>query len=462
MLSKSFVFTNIFLTTIFIFISSLISLFYWTFFKKDKKLITGISFVLLLITFIISFTTMFFYGSLQMGYSTNILANILNTFIIMIAILSINFIYNFSDSRIKFGEFYFLFFMILAGSILLINTSDFLNIFLAIELISFSLYGIIAFEKKELNIESSIKYFMLGSFVSVFMIAGMALIYIKTNTLNLMELSNKHYYDVFLIIAVLFFMISLLFKISIVPFHSWSIDVYCGSPTYIVLLIVGFVKLSVIYTLVKIFFVFKNKLFIEIFYVLTLLTLILPNISALFTKNIKKILVYSSISHAGYMLLSLMGPDRWQIYYYAIVYSLNAFGAFAVLSIIEKNYENTEYKNLKGLYYSNPYISLSLAIFLFSLAGVPPFAGFFAKFYSFYNAVKGEYIYLVIIAAITSAISLYYYLKILIPIFFEKPDNEKKLIVSNNTLTIIYIIAIVILIFGISSNPIIELFKKIS
>jgi NADH-quinone oxidoreductase subunit N len=256
-------------------------------------------------------------------------------------------------------------------------------------------------------------------------------------------------------------MISFLFKISIVPFHSWSIDVYCASPTYIVLMIIGFVKLSVFVSLAKIFFIFENELLKEIFYIFILLTLILSNIAALFTKNIKKILVYSTISHSGYILLSLMGPERWQVYYYLIVYSINAFGAFSLVGILEKNFNNLEYENFKGLYKKNSKLSLSLSIFLFSLAGVPPLVGFFAKFYSFYNALFGGYYYLVIIAAITSAISLYYYLKILIPIFFERSETYE-LKSSLTSRLIIYFFAILTLILGLFSNPLIEILKKIS
>jgi NADH-quinone oxidoreductase subunit N len=463
MLSESFIFANVFQTSLVLFLSSIISLFYWTFFKKDKKRITEIVSILLLVALIISSATILFYGSTNTGYSTTLLSNILNTFIIAVSFTTLFFIKDFLTEKIKFGEFYFLFFMIIAGSVLLVNTTDLLNMFISIELISLSLYGIISFEKKDLYIESSIKYFLLGSFASVFMILSMAFLYIKTKTLSLNELFYiaKTSNDVLLTYSISFFMISFLFKISIVPFHSWSIDVYCASPTYIVLMIIGFVKLSVFVSLAKIFFIFENELLKEIFYVFIILTLMLSNIAALFTKNIKKILVYSTISHSGYILLSLMGPERWQVYYYLIVYSINAFGAFSLVGILEKNFNNLEYENFKGLYKKNPKLSFSLSIFLFSLAGVPPLVGFFAKFYSFYNALSGGYYYLVIIAAITSAISLYYYLKILIPIFFERSETYE-LKSSLTSRLIIYFFAILTLILGLFSNPLIEILKKIS
>jgi len=260
--------------------------------------------------------------------------------------------------------------------------------------------------------------------------------------------------------GLIFFISGFIFKLALVPAHSWSVDIYCGSPTNVVLFIIGFVKLSVIITAFRIFSSYKTGILSLSMYIFVILTLIIPNISALFTKNIKRILVYSSISHSGFIALSFMGPQNWQTYFYAIIYSISAVGVFSFIMFLEKNYSDIEYQNIKGLYYKKPALSIALSIFLFSFAGVPPFSGFFAKFYAFYNALEGGYKELIIIAVISSAISLYYYLKILIPIFFEKPDNDRKIISYINNSSIIYITATITLFFGILSEPIIELLKK--
>ncbi len=463
MLPKTFIYYNLFATVSFLTFSAIFVLFYWMFSKKNYDKTANIVLVLLSFALALSFSHSMFYGDVSSGYSSTIFNNLLTAFSVSLALISVISSKDMMREKIKYGEYYFLLFTSLIGSVLLINTQNLLNIFISIELISMSLYGIIGLTKRNENIESSLKYFILGSFASVFMIIGLFFIYIQTESVNLSAITKFYHLNPnsdLINISLMFFLAGVLFKLAIVPAHSWSLDVYCGAETNVVILMVGFVKLSVITAVYKIFSSYSSFAISKAFYVFIIMTAVIPNLSALFTQNIKKIMIYSSISHAGYITLSFMGPEKWQAYFYALVYSISAVGIFSAVSFLEKNYKNIEYSNIKGLYHKNPGVALSLSVFLFSFAGVPPLSGFFAKFYSFYNAAIGGYKDLVLISALASAISLYYYLKILIPIFFSKPEEETTLEFSRNNIAIIYFTAIITVLMGIFSNPIIELIKK--
>ncbi len=441
--------------------SAVFILFYWLK-NKSKQKITETAIFLISFSLIVSLSHLMFHGK-AVDFSTNLLNNYLSSFTFFLALISIISSKDLLNEKLKLGEYYFLTFTTLIGSILLINTQNMLNMFISIELISMSLYGIIALNKEVENIEASIKYFILGSFASIFMVVSLFLAYLSSSTLNLNGIQVQFFINPnpVIVLSIILFLAGFVFKLALFPLSSWALDVYCGSPTNIVLFMVGFVKLSIIIAAYRIFLSINSQTLTLSLYIFVLLTLIIPNISALFTRNIKKIIAYSSISHAGYISLAFLGPESWQIYFYAIVYTISAIGIFSIIYFLEKNYSSVDYNNIKGLYHKNPALALSLAVFLFSLAGVPPLSGFFAKFYAFYNALNNGYKWLVIIAALTSAISLYYYIKILIPVFFENNDEKFEIYISKTNLLIIHFTAILVILLGIFSNKIIILLKFI-
>ncbi|NLH39706.1 MAG: NADH-quinone oxidoreductase subunit N [Elusimicrobia bacterium] len=462
MLSKSFLYSTTFGTLIILILSSFFSLFYWLYSKKKSEAITEIIIFLLLFAFAFSFSHSPFYGSFGDTYTQTVLNNLLTSFVILLTITSIISSSDLMSKNLKYGEYYFLLLISLTSSILLINTQNIFNMFISVELLSMSLYGLTGFNKNDKNLEASFKYFMLGSFASVFMILSLVFLYIGLGSLSLVDIKNSLAIsgpNPYINIGMLLFMSGFIFKLALVPMHSWAVDVYWGAPTNVSMFMISGVKLSIVVALYRLFSSYTTSVVIYAMYAFIVLSIVIPNLIALYSKDIKKIIIYSSISHAGYIAISFLGTENWQAYFYAIIYSISVIGVFSVIMFLEKNFKDLNYENIKGLYHSKPSIAISLLIFLFSLSGVPPFSGFFAKFYSFYNAVNGGFKWLVVIAVLTSALSLYYYLKILIPAFMkdaEKRDYEGT--VCNYA--VIYLTAAATLLLGILSNPIIELIKN--
>ncbi|MEF3280346.1 MAG: NADH-quinone oxidoreductase subunit N [Elusimicrobiota bacterium] len=442
--------------------SAIFILFYWLKHNKSRIKITDMVIFLISLSLAIFISHIMFYSK-YMDFFSNLFNNYFSSFIIFLILISIVSARDLLNDRIKLGEYYFLVFIITIGSVLLINTNNMLNMFISLELISMSLYGIIALDKRIESIEASIKYFILGTFASIFMIISLFLMYLFSQTLNLNEISLQFLNtpNSAIILSIILFLAGFIFKLALFPFSSWSVDIYTASPTNVVLFIVGAVKLSIIIATFRVFHSINNEILTLSTYTFILFTLIIPNISALFTRNIKKIIAYSSISHAGYISISFLGSDGWQTYFYAIVYTISTVGVFSIIYLLEKNYSDIDYSNIKSLYYKKPLVALSLAIFMFSLAGVPPLSGFFAKFYVFYNALNAGYKWLVILAALTSAISLYYYIKILIPVFFDSSDDGKEIKISKNNLLIIYFCALTVLLLGLFSQKLINILKLI-
>lgn len=457
MLSKNFLYSNIIGVLIIIVASAFITLFSWIY-KKNKRLTTNITITMLILAFAFSYIYTPFYSNIE-GYSFSILNKNIASFLILLLIVIIISTKDFIE-KIKFGEYYFLQLMSLLGTIFMINSTNLFSIFLAVEFISIVLYGVVIYHKTEENIKASIKYFILGSFATMFMILSLVFFYIHSNTLEITELyKNQNLYISF---ALSLFISSLIFKIALVPFHLYAVDIYWQAPTDITMTMTSYIKLAFILTLYNIFLSYPHLVIKNFFYVFIILTMIIPNIVALFINDIKKIIVYSSISHAGYIVSSFLGPERYPVYFYTFVYSITTVGVFSIIALIEKNYKTFDIELLKGLYKKSPFVSISLAVFLFSLSGLPPFSGFFAKFYSFYNASLGGYNDIVVLGVVTSGISLYYYIKILIPVFMEEEiEKSKDIVFSYNNSFVIAITAIIVVIAGLLSGNIIDWFKII-
>lgn len=446
----SFFQPNIFLPISILSLTGFISLFYWIYSKNSKRL-TNIILLFFVLAFIFSF--------LKISYAQDI-NSILIPLIISLGFFSIISTSDFI-SNIKYGEYYFLVSMLLISSIALITSNDLFTVFISIEMLSMSLYGLVGFYKKVENLKAVWLYFILGSFASIFMIISLFMIYFKLDSLEFSLIRQAYLFlnnDIYITIGLILFFAGLLFKIALVPFSFWAMDVYYKANTDITMMMTSFVKLSAIIAAYKIFLSYPVESLSNSIYLFIVLTLLVPNLIALGEKDLKKIIVYSSISHAGYIAISFLGLELWQVIFYAIIYSISAIGIFSVIILLENNYGKLKYDSLKGLYKSNPFIALSLAIFLFSLSGVPPLSGFFAKFYVLYNALTNGHKFLVLIAVIASAISLYYYLKILIPVFMEEGEI-KALKFSNKNFVLILGFAILILCLGIFSNPFINLLK---
>lgn len=443
--------------------SAFLSLFTWLHFKDRKNYrITAYITIIILIT---AYAFLYSWSDINLNLATlnfNHLNSLTTAFFLFLIIFSIiSSMDKLSEEKVKEGEYYFLLSMILLGSSILVSTRNIFTMFISLELMSMSLYGIIGINRAKESSEAALKYFLLSSLASIFIVFSLGFIYVSASSLELNKIRETLLlpnYDLTLIIGLLFLMTGFIFKIALVPFHLWVADIYYGSPSQVSALMSSLIKVSGIIVLFRIYSYCHVPAIERTLVFFSGLTMIISNLMALPQKNIKRILAYSSISHSGYIILGFFTNDYWQVFYYILVYSIATFGAFSSVLLLEKNQKGIELDDIKGLFYKSPFISGLFSIFILSLASIPPMAGFFGKFYLFLNAINNGHSGLVLIAVITSIISLYYYLRI-ITSMFEPSNEETTNNISYNNLLNIFIFAILTLILGVFSNRIISLLK---
>lgn len=352
------------------------------------------------------------------------------------------------QQKINSYEINILFLISLLGLMVLISSNHFITLYLAIELQSLSFYILTVSQKKSiLSIEAALKYFILGSIASGFILFGSSIIYVILGSLNFSHifliLSNINYLNnidllISIIYGFIFIIIGILFKIGVVPFHFWLPDVYEGAPNNITSFFAIVPKIAFISILIRFFFdiFYHISFFFEIFfYIIAILSMLIGSLSALQQKKIKRLLAYSSISHVGFILIGFTSNllnNIPSILLYIIIYiimSINLWTSYISLNI---NHKPIKYlTDLSNLYKLNNIISIIFIVNIFSLAGIPPLAGFFSKVFIFYASIKNGYFSLIFFAVIISIISSFYYLKILKIIYFEK-INKKRFISKIN------------------------------
>lgn len=359
-------------------------------------------------------------------------------------------------AEINFGEYYTLLIFALLGMQLMIFANDLLIIFLGLELMSICFYVLAGFLRKRVKSnESALKYFLLGAFMTGFLLYGISLIYGISGTTNITKIiSNQGIFknSIFLIGTGLF-AIGFFFKMGIFPFQMWIPDVYEGSPTIVSGMMSTAGKIAAVGTISPILIslnIVDLKIMLSIAAVLTML---FGNIIALSQINIKRLLAYSSIASAGYIMVGIASFDDFAlkgISFYLFAYTFMQLGAFILVAVAEKNtedkrdYGNVNLSDYKGLAKKNPVFAIFLTIFLFSLGGIPPFAGFWGKYYLFYAAIKANLVWLSIVAILLSVISIYYYLKIIVYMWFYDSEETN----YDIRFTALSQVAIVLSIFG--------------
>lgn len=326
------------------------------------------------------------------------------------------------------GEFYGLIALSVCSMMLLASSSNLLLFFLSLEALSISLYALAGFTRdRDASVEASLKYFIIGAFSATFTALGIALLLYVSGSLDLEVLSTIKPSIIYGIGVALIF-VSILFKMSAAPFHIWAPDVYQGAPSPSTGFMMTASKAAIfIFTLRLTESIFSNVWY-PLLIMASVLSMIIGNITALRQTDAKRILAYSSIAHAGYILMGYLvgGKDAVSaVVFYAISYAIMNLGSFAVLSIIGgKDEVNTDLNNLSGLAVRHPVWATVLSIFLFSLTGIPGTIGFAAKFYLFSVALKAGLWEIVLFALINSAIAAYYYLKIVYYMFMREPSCD--------------------------------------
>jgi NADH-quinone oxidoreductase subunit N len=408
----------------------------------------------------------------------------------LIIILSSIFVvlFSISPSEIKqafdrHGEYYSLIFGMILGMMLMVSSADLILIYLSIELVSLSSYVLAGFTKQSLrNSEASLKYIIYGGTASGIMLFGISILYGIMGTTNLYAintiLQNGSFQPLALIVSCILIFTGFGFKISVAPFHFWTPDVYEGAPIAITAylsiaskaagfaLLIRFIKVTFIQTISddgywQLLGVIDWKSFLIM---ISILTMTLGNFSALWQDNLKRMLAYSSIAHAGYILLGLaVFSDQgvMAILIYLIIYLFMNLGAFFVVMLIANKIGSEEIDEYDGMGYKAPLLAVSLAVFLISLTGLPPTAGFIAKLYLFIALVDAKMIVVAIIALLNTVVSLYYYVRVLKHMFLTKPKvEEEKISISLADTLVLLALLIPVFLFGLYFTPIVNLAKN--
>lgn len=442
---------------------------------KSKTLLAFVSIVGLLMTAISAFAKV---GLPVLSFNDSYIVDHLSVCFILIFTLSsalailISMDYN-DRENIKAGEFYSLILFCTVGMIVLASSTDLIMIFLGIEIVSICLYVLAGIRRNHLKSnEAALKYFLLGAFATGFLLYGMALMYGATGTTNLIKIadlikSGGVLSEPLLLIGAVLLLIGFGFKVASVPFHMWAPDVYQGAPSPVTAFMAVGPKAA---ALVAFFRVFAETLpEISSFWetplvTISILSMFIGNLGAIMQTNIKRLLAYSSISHVGYILMAILVKDTLgsaSLIFYMITYAFMIFGVFGIIIMLgKKGDENLEIEGYSGLGFKHPVIALCMTIFMLSLGGLPPLAGFVAKFYIFSAALQEGFLMLVIIAVLNSAISLYYYLKVIVFMYMKEPVREFQISLSPITLFVVALAIIGTIQLGIFPDPIISLAQQ--
>ncbi len=395
------------------------------------------------------------------------------------------------------GEFHALLMFATIGMMLMASGGDLVMIFLGLEILSISTYVMAGFRRTDLRSnESSMKYFILGSFSSAFLLYGIALIYGGTSTAtlggttNIAEIAARigtSQFPALLFAGAALMLVGFGFKIATAPFHVWTPDVYEGAPTPVTAFLAVGSKAAAFSAFLRVFvlgFPFAaiassatqeqlNSTWTSLLAILTILTMIVGNLAAIVQDNVKRMLAYSSIAHAGYACAGLLAAgsaatvaDRndalSSVAFYMLTYSIMNLGAFAIITLIaQKGDRRTDFEDYNGIAQDSPVLAYTLAIFMLSMLGLPLTAGFMGKLFVFKSAFNAGYKWVVVIGVINSAISAYYYLRLIIVMFFKERTTEWKAPALPSVLSAILIITLIGTLFlGLFPGTVTEFFKK--
>ena len=376
------------------------------------------------------------------------------------------------DRGIMRGEFYPLLLFSASGMMLMAHAVNLLIVFVALELLSIPLYVLCGIARPRVDSEeSSMKYFLLGAFASGFLVYGIALIYGASGTLQLGEIARKISSggitsNLLLFTGVGLVLVGLGFKVAAVPFHMWTPDVYEGAPTTVTAFMATATKAAGFAAVLRVFLFGLAPLLTTwqpIIAGLAALTMIVGNVVALTQTNLKRMLAYSSIAHAGYALVGVAAGNplgTTGVLFYLASYAFTTLAAFAVMTVMATTVgENQSIDAYAGLIRRRPLLALVMALSMFSLTGVPPTVGFAGKYFLFQAAIASGLVWLAIVGVLTSVISAYFYLRVVVTMFMREPDAEAQPLSEPNTARgiAVALTGIATLIFGILPSPLLGL-----
>lgn len=370
------------------------------------------------------------------------------------------------------GEFYVLGLFAVLGMMILISAHNFLTIYLGLELLSLSLYALVAMHRESpLASEAAMKYFVLGAIASGMLLYGMSMIYGITGSLDLAVISENAALvndKLVLTFGIVFLLIGVAFKLGAVPFHMWVPDVYHGAPTAVTLFIGSAPKLAAFAMLMRLLIDGLGSVMAQwqdILILLTLMSLAVGNIVAIAQVNIKRMLAYSTISHIGFLMLGVMTGTEAGVsasMFYTITYTLMSLGSFGMIILLSrKGFEAEKIDDFKGLNERSPWYAFLMLILMFSMAGVPPFLGFWAKMSVLREVVAVDMIWLAVASVVFSIIGAFYYLRVIKIMYFDKSEATESISCSKDMSVMISLNAIFVLMIGLFPGSLLSLCLRV-
>ena len=460
---------------IFISLSIMFLLILGVFKKNSSKIIQNVSLLILLITAVITFNETLSVKQITL-FNESVIIDYLSSFMKIVTLLAAFIVLLISSNYLRTFKIFKIEYPILIlssvlGMMIMISSNDLIVFYMGLELQSLALYVLATFDRDKLkSSEAGLKYFVLSALSSGLLLYGCSLIYGFTGSTNFNVIANQFNANEYAItFGIVFILVGLAFKISAVPFHMWAPDVYEGSPTSVTLFFTIVPKIAALTVFIRFLFVpFLNLIeqwqMILIF--LSIASMLFGAIAAIGQKNLKRLIAYSSISHVGYALAGLATGSNDGIQssvIYIIIYIIMNLGFFSCLLMMKRNnvyYEQID--DLSGLSKNHPMLSLSLLIILFSLAGIPPLAGFFAKFYIFKSVIEQSMYFLAIVGLLATVVAAFYYLRIIKIMYFDK---EKESYDKDNSLWLKFSLSfstLIILLYFIFPSQLVDAVSKIN
>ena len=451
-----------------LFIGGMLLLMYGAFVKNKNS--SNLNILTLLTIFIASISLLFVPDKSSIASSTfinSLLTKYIKLFILILAFLVIYISSNYlKKNQIYFFEYPVLLIFSILGMLVMISANDLIILYISIELQSLSLYVLVALRRGSIKgSEAALKYFILGSIASAVILYGCSMVYSVVGATNyeiIKQFSNQSFDNLILSLGLVLIISGVAFKLSAAPFHMWTPDVYEGSPTSVTTVLITLPKLAALIVLVNLLlYPFQNQTitWVPIIIIISILSMAIGSISALKQDNLKRLFAFSTIANIGYVMIGLASVNDEAIkasFLYMFIYTLATLGVFSFIMILRReDRQLVTVSDISGLSRSKPLLALSVAILLLSLAGIPPFGGFFGKLFIFTAAIEAGKLYLAIAGVIFSVISAYYYLKIIKTMYLDESSEELNYNLDQKQLFIIILMAFIMLFFVIYAETLI-------
>ena len=451
-----------------LFISGMLLLMYGAFVKNKNS--SNLNILTLLTIFIASISLLFVPDKSSIASSTfinSLLTKYIKLFILILAFLVIYISSNYlKKNQIYFFEYPVLLIFSILGMLVMISANDLIILYISIELQSLSLYVLVALRRGSIKgSEAALKYFILGSIASAVILYGCSMVYSVVGATNyeiIKQFSDQSFDNLILSLGLVLIISGVAFKLSAAPFHMWTPDVYEGSPTSVTTVLITLPKLAALIVLVNLLlYPFQNQTitWVPIIIIISILSMAIGSISALKQDNLKRLFAFSTIANIGYVMIGLASVNDEAIkasFLYMFIYTLATLGVFSFIMILRReDRQLVTVSDISGLSRSKPLLALSVAILLLSLAGIPPFGGFFGKLFIFTAAIEAGNLYLAIAGVVFSVISAYYYLKIIKTMYLDESSEELNYNLDQKQLFIIILMAFIMLFFVIYAETLI-------